>query len=67
MKRIVMILTVALVMAAMVVATAAPAFADKNNPLLGTDVTGDMSCSTHQVFNNGVNPQWHCAGNDRLP
>ena len=66
MKRIVMVLTVAVVMAAMVVATAAPAFADKNNPLLGTDVTGDASCITHQIFNNGINPQWHCADNDPL-
>jgi len=53
-------------MAAMVVATAAPAFADKNNPLLGTDVTGDASCITHQIFNKGINPQWHCADNDPL-
>ena len=66
MKRILMVVTVALVMAAMVVATAAPAFASKNNPLLGTDLIGDASCSTHQIFNNGINPQWHCAGNDPL-
>jgi len=52
---------------AMMGVMASPALADKNNPLLGTDVTGDASCITHQIFNNGINPQWQCADNDRLP
>jgi hypothetical protein len=57
-----MVLTVALVMAAMVVVTAMPAFADKVGNV-GTDTTGSESCVYHQIFNNGINPQFSCAKN----
>jgi hypothetical protein len=60
-KRIVMVLTVALVMAAMVVAMAAPAFADRG-PLVGQRKggTGQVACLQ---TNNPINPQAHCGTN----
>jgi hypothetical protein len=61
-KRIVMVLTVALVVAVMAVAMAAPAFADKVGNV-GTETTGSESCVYHQIFNNGINPQFSCAKN----
>jgi hypothetical protein len=62
MKRIVMVLTVALVMAAMVVVTAMPVFA-KRVGNVGTETTGSEACVYKQIFNNGINPQFHCAKN----
>ena len=61
MKRILLVLTAALVVAAIVVATAAPAFANKVGGVgIPQGVTGQDSCSTHQLFNNLLNPQLHC-------
>jgi hypothetical protein len=58
MRRILMVLTVALVMAAMVVAMAAPAFADRG-PFVGQPGggTGKQACLQ---TNNPINPQLHC-------
>ena len=61
MRRIIYVLTVALVMVAMLVAMAAPAFAKKNGPLVGTDLTGEAACTSSQFHNNPINPQPHCA------
>ena len=60
MKRIVMVLTVALVMAAMVVAIAAPAFAARG-PFVGQPTTGKQACTQSQFYNNPINPQPTCA------
>ena len=63
MKRTVMVLTVALVMAAMVVAMAAPAFAARG-PFVGQPKggTGQQACLQTQLNNNPINPQFTCAG-----
>ncbi len=61
-KRIRLVLMVALVTAAMVVAMAAPAFADKVGNV-GTGTTGSEACVYKQIFNNGINPQFQCAKN----
>jgi len=66
MRRILLVLTVALVLVAMLGIMASPALGDQNNPFQGTGETGDASCIYKQIFNNGINPQWHCAGNDPL-
>ncbi len=60
-KRIVMVLAVALVMAMMLAATAAPAFASKG-PFVGTKLTGDAACIQSQFYNNPINPQQQCGG-----
>jgi hypothetical protein len=64
-KRIVMVLTVALVMAAMVVAMAAPAFAARG-PFVGQPKggTGKQACLQAQTGNNPINPQFTCAGQE---
>jgi hypothetical protein len=59
MRRIMLVVTVALVMAAMVVAMAAPAFADRG-PFVGQPKggTGKQACLQQ---NNPINPQGdHC-------
>ncbi len=61
MKRILMVLTVALVMAAMVVAMASPALADKG-VFVGGPGNGERVCDGAQLFNNPSNPQYENCG-----
>ena len=60
MKRIFIVLTVALVMAATIAAMAAPAFAARG-PFVGTKETGKQACTQSQFYNNPINPQATCA------
>jgi hypothetical protein len=62
MKRILMVLTWALMLVTMLAVMATPAFTDRG-PFVSTPVTGTQACTQSQLYYNAINPQLSCAKN----